>query len=571
MYQESRINFRKTLYFKMIMVTLFLGALFFGALFWFYQMSRMRFEEEFAVLSDALTEQICRNVDISLKELGEKTMPLTETNERLGPLLSGPKEGEAYRRLRIRNQLEEILSMAAGVDWVGVMDEEGRVEFAFRGQENRPQDAGKIAGMIRENEESLKDRPGNTVWVAGLNPDRIIQMRCVFDAQSMRFCGYVIAEVENRAIKAVFENLDEAGIGSFTLYDRNGKPVCRSGGQGYGEVLMTEYPISRGRMRLVHQVDMGGKNRRFSDLLYLMSGLGLVVFLAVVVMLWLMFGRTAKNLKILLENLNRVSCGNFEMKPALSAKGDEFDLLAGGIADMAARIKRLMGQAVKDREIREQNRYALLELRYQELQAQVNPHFLFNILQSINGIAQINGDVQVSRLICMLSKFFRGNIDRRYTSCQLREELEYVRNYLELYRNIYQERLRVLWEVDESLLFVGIPTYILQPIVENSLVHGMEPSLRPCTVMITVREEAGKLSIGVWDSGEGMTEEQLLGLFAEKRRKRVGLGNVQDRIQLLYGQEYGLSVRSERGRYTEVKITLPLPKKAEGGDSCIRQ
>lgn len=571
MYQEGRIHFRKTLYFKMIMVTLFLGALFFGALFWFYQMSCLRFEEEFAIQSDALTEQICRNVDISLKELGEKTIPLTETNERLGPLLSGPPETEAYRRLRIRNQLEEMLSMAAGVEWVAVMDEEGQVEAAYRGQEQRALDGKQIAGLIRENEESLKDRLGNTVWVAGTDPDGIIQMRCVFDAQSMRFCGCVIAEVENRAIKAVFENLDEAGIGSFTLYDRNKRPVCRSGGQRSGEVLVTEYPIGRGRMRLVHQADMGGKNQRFSDLLYLMSGLGLVVFLAVVVMLWLMFGRTAKNLKILLENLHRVSCGNFEMKPALFAQGDEFDLLAGGIADMAARIKRLMEQVIKDKEIREQNRYALLELRYQELQAQVNPHFLFNILQSINGIAQINGDVRVSRLICMLSKFFRGNIDRRYTSCELREELEYVRNYLELYRNIYQERLQVLWEVDESLLFVGIPTYILQPIVENSLVHGMEPSIRPCTVKITVREEMGKLLIGVWDSGEGMTEEQLSGLFAEKRRKRVGLGNVQDRIQLLYGKEYGLSVRSERGRYTEVKIVLPLPGKTEGGDSCIRR
>ncbi len=560
MYQESRIHFRKTLYFKMIMVTLFLGALFFGALFWFYQMSCSRFEEEFAVQSDALTEQICRNVDISLKELGEKTVPLTETNERLGPLLTGPPEGEAYRRQRLRNQLEEMLSIAAGVNWVGVMDEQGQVELAFRGQKNRPSDGNQVAGMIRENWESLRDRPGNTVWVAGLSPDGMIQMRCVFDAQSMRFCGCVIAEVDNQSIQDVFENLDEAGIGSFTLYDQNGQPVCRSGEQKNGELLVTEYPISRGKLRLVHQVDMSGKNQRFSDLFYLMSGLGLVVFLAVVVMLWLMFGRTAKNLKILLENLNRVSCGRFEMKPALFSAGDEFDLLAKGIADMAARIKRLMGQAVKDKEIREQNRYALLELRYQELQSQVNPHFLFNILQSINGIAQINGDVKVSRLICMLSKFFRGNIDRRYTSCELREELEYVRNYLELYQNIYQERLSVLWDVDETLLPVGIPTYILQPVVENSLVHGMEPSLRPCTVKITVKEEDRKLLIVVWDSGEGMTKEQLGSLFAEKRRKRVGLRNVQDRIQLLYGRDYGLFVGSERGRYTEVKIVLPLPE-----------
>ena len=199
-------------------------------------------------------------------------------------------------------------------------------------------------------------------------------------------------------------------------------------------------------------VDLKEKNRRFSDLLYLISVVGVFAFGAAILLLWLLFGKMAKKLKVLLENLHRISRGEFELEPVLFARGDELDVLALSIQEMSVRIKGLMEQVVKNQELQQKNRYALLEARYHELQAQVNPHFLFNILQSINGIAQINGDKQVSRLICMLSKFFRGNVDRRNTSCELSEELEYAENYMELYREIYPDRLNIRWEVDDAFM-----------------------------------------------------------------------------------------------------------------------
>ena len=272
-----------------------------------------------------------------------------------------------------------------------------------------------------------------------------------------------------------------------------------------------------------------------------------------------MFGNMAKNLKILLDNIHRVSEGDFDLEPTLFRKGDEMDVLAFNIQEMSGRIKALMDQVVRDKEIQQQNQYQLLEFRYHELQSQVNPHFLFNILQSINGIAQINGDKQVSRLICMLSKFFRGNLERRNVSCQLREELEYSKNYLELYKDIYPDRLNIKWDVDQRFLHVRIPTYILQPIVENSLVHGMEPMIGTCTIWIRVKEEDGCLVIRIWDDGEGIEPEKLMRVMAGRDESRhIGIRNVQDRIQMLYGNEYGLSIRSEYHEYTEVKLTLPL-------------
>ncbi|WP_367941236.1 histidine kinase [Enterocloster citroniae] len=580
--QGNRIHFRKTLYCKMIVVTLLLGVTFFLALLWIYKASCSRFEEELTYHSDTLTEQICQNVDITLKELVEKTVPLTATNERFGPLLSAVRDEDVgkeipFQRLRIRNHLEEMLSMNDDINWMAVIDRRNEIYLAYRDSRPRNTVPGSIEllSLYLDNKENLSNRPGNVVWLTSSNEDGLVLMRSVFDTNTMQFCGSIAAEVKNTSLKAIFEHIDSSKVGNFTLYDRNGMPIYSTdiqvtgGSQDRGEresgrgrardYLYAEYPINRGKLKIAHVIDMTEKNRRFSDLLYLISGIGFLVFLVILVSLWLMFGNMAKNLKILLDNIHRVSEGDFDLEPTLFRKGDEMDVLAFNIQEMSGRIKALMDQVVRDKEIQQQNQYQLLEFRYHELQSQVNPHFLFNILQSINGIAQINGDKQVSRLICMLSKFFRGNLERRNVSCQLREELEYSKNYLELYKDIYPDRLNIKWDVDQRFLHVRIPTYILQPIVENSLVHGMEPMIGTCTIWIRVKEEDGCLVIRIWDDGEGIEPEKLMRVMAGRDESRhIGIRNVQDRIQMLYGKEYGLSIRSEYHEYTEVKLTLPL-------------
>lgn len=580
--QDNKIHFRKTLYFKMSLLILFLGVVFFGALLSVYGMSRSWFEDELAYYSDNLTEQVCRNVEVSLKELSENTTPLAATNERLGPILAQmdreEKKEDAFLRSRIQYNLDELLNMNYDINWMAAIT--GREEVCLNRRVSRPldftPDSSQLLELYHANQENLGQKPGNTVWLGSFNPDGIILMRSLFDSDSMKFCGCIIAEVRNTSITKIFENIDHKKTGDFILYDRNGDFLYSTYDswwnmnpeekrketeelQRRGEVFRTEYPISQGKLKLVHVVNLKEKNQRPSDLLHLVSGMGLTVFLAVILFLWMMFGNMAKNLKILLENLHRVSRGEFELEPTLFAKGDELDVLALNIMEMSVQIKNLMEQVVRNEEIQQQGRYALLEARYQELQAQVNPHFLFNILQSINGIAQLNGDVQVSRLICMLSKFFRGNIDRRHRFCELKEELEYVSNYLELYKEIYPERLEIQWNIDKELLGAMVPTYILQPITENSMVHGMEPMVGTCTVKISVYREAESLILAVWDNGDGIEPEKLERLRKGKgKSKRMGLRNVQNRIQILYGKAYGLWIDSEYHQYTEVKITLPL-------------
>lgn len=574
--QNRNVHFRKSLYFKMILLTILLGAVFFTGLYVVYKKSCKRFEEELTYYSDILTEQICSNVDVSLKELAEKSIPLIITNERLGPILTqisneSSKRPLPYLGIQIKNSLDEFIGMNGVTNWMAVIDLSDNVYLTHRdpGIKNTVQEKETLFELYQENRQNLSERFGNTVWISSPNPDSIILMRTVFDSNTMRFCGCIMAEVENSVLRAIFDHIDGDKAGTFILYDRNQVPIYQTldeetiqhqNESGHKRnILQAEYLISRGKLRIVHQINLDEKNQRFSDLLYLIGGIGCLIYILVIIMLWVMFGNMAKSVKILSENLNRVSCGDFDWSETHFAKGSELDIVSANVREMSVQIEQFMEREVKNRELQQQSRYKLLEARYQELQAQVNPHFLFNVLQSLNGIVLLHGDRQASQLIGQLSKFFRGNIDRKYKYCSLREELEYAKNYLELYKTIYPDRLDIQWEIDESLQEIRVLTYILQPIVENSLVHGMEPRIGVCTIRISVVRAKENLVIAVWDNGVGIPEEKLRDLLNyQENTKRVGIKNVQDRIQICYGADYGLKIASEQNCYTEVKIILPL-------------
>lgn len=574
--QDNRVHFRKTLYFKMVVVTVFLGFTFFLALGFIYQQSAERFRREMTAQSDALTEQICQNVETVLKELAEKTVPLVTTNERIAPLISDitPRHNvyDPYRMIRVRQNLDELIGMNGGSNWMAVVNRADGVYLSYRlsASVRYIPDQVDVLSLYQANYERLNSRPGTIVWAASNGPGRIILMRNIFNSATMEFVGTIMAEVKSQSVQNIFENSHMAGTGNFALCDAAGSVICSTYQDGKENVntredtgdprfIETEYSINNGKLKILHTVDLKERNQKYTDLLRLIIGIGLFVYAAIILFLWFTFGRMAQNMKVMLENINRISRGEFELVPLRFSDGDELDILEKNISRMAVRIRRLMNQVVHDREQKQKNEYSLLETRYHELQAQVNPHVLFNILQSINGTAQIEGDMRVSRQICLLAKFFRGNIDRSYTFCILGEEMDYAENYLKLYMDIYQDRLTVKIQVEESLKYVKIPTYILQPVVENAVVHGMEPSLKPCTVRITAVQEGEKMQIHVWDNGVGIDTEKLLSLQTGKAQsKRIGLRNVEERIRILYGEGYGLKIDSRQNEFTEVVLTLPV-------------
>lgn len=220
------------------------------------------------------------------------------------------------------------------------------------------------------------------------------------------------------------------------------------------------------------------------------------------------------------------------------------------------------------------------QAEYLALQNQINPHFLYNTLEGIRSEALCAGIEGVAKMAEALSLFFRytiSNVDHLVT---LEDELKNVDNYYIIQQFRFEDRLRIIIDIDkeyeQELMIAKIPKLILQPIVENSIYHGLEEKLGQGLVHIKVIGTKERLIINISDNGLGISEEGVDKLNKKLRsvelveeesktvRSGIALTNVNSRIQLLFGEEYGLYVYSTLNEGTQVEITLPyIVKEAE--------
>ncbi len=199
------------------------------------------------------------------------------------------------------------------------------------------------------------------------------------------------------------------------------------------------------------------------------------------------------------------------------------------------------------------------ELRTYEINAlhsQINPHFLYNTLDTIVWMAEFNDSEKVIAVTKSLAHFFRLSLSKGEELIPLSDELEHVRQYLFIQMQRYGDKLSYAIEADESLYAVRVPRIILQPIVENAIYHGIRELDGKGHILISAKEEAGNLCLNVTDNGIGFQkgEDKPSGI----RLGGVGINNVERRIRLHFGDGYGLRIETGHGQGTAVKMTLPM-------------
>ncbi len=204
------------------------------------------------------------------------------------------------------------------------------------------------------------------------------------------------------------------------------------------------------------------------------------------------------------------------------------------------------------------------EIRF--LQNQINAHFIYNILEAIKMMAEIDEKYEISDAITSLGKLMRYSIKSALGNVRLSEELEYIKNYVLLINLRYDFEVILSFNIPEELMDQEILKMSLQPIVENAVLHGIEPVAEDTTVYIKAWEEDNNFKIEITDSGRGMDKNTLDNLMRHIHGEieetggsgnGIGLKNVEDRIKLFYGDEYGLSVYSESFKFTKVSMVLP--------------
>lgn len=201
----------------------------------------------------------------------------------------------------------------------------------------------------------------------------------------------------------------------------------------------------------------------------------------------------------------------------------------------------------------EQNQQLLLKARMDALTSQINPHFLFNTLNTVSSLIRFDPDM-ARGVVLKLSNILRRLLRKHETFVPLREELEFIDDYLDIeVIRFGRDNLQIFKEVDNETLDAFIPSMLLQPIIENAIKHGLAPRLAGGQIRLRTQRRDGRLTIEIEDNGVGMPPERLSDVY----EGGIGVSNVHARLRLLYGDQFEMIIRSREGEGTQIRIEIP--------------
>ncbi|MBD0378795.1 sensor histidine kinase [Paenibacillus sedimenti] len=199
------------------------------------------------------------------------------------------------------------------------------------------------------------------------------------------------------------------------------------------------------------------------------------------------------------------------------------------------------------------------------LQSQLNPHFLYNTLETINWkIASLTGKPgNLNKMVENLADILRYALEGHNKPVILQKEIAYTLSYIDIQKVRYQDKFDVIWEYEESVKKYNVPKLILQPLIENSIYHGIKVKEGRCRIKIKIWKTGELLHVAVIDNGLGIDKERLAQIKDDLKRDigetdHIGLYNTHKRLKLLYGESFGISIRSKYGRGTAVYLTIPI-------------
>jgi two-component system LytT family sensor kinase len=201
----------------------------------------------------------------------------------------------------------------------------------------------------------------------------------------------------------------------------------------------------------------------------------------------------------------------------------------------------------------ERHQQLLLKARMDALSSQINPHFLFNTLNTVSSMIRFDPDM-ARRVVLKLSNILRRLLRKHETFVPLKEELQFIDDYLDIeVARFGRDNLEIVKQVEDEALEAFVPSMLLQPIVENCLKHGLAPKLEGGKIQLRTTNHNGRLHIEIEDNGVGISEEKMPHVYVEG----IGLSNVRERLRVLYGTDFRLSIESRPGEGTVIRIDIP--------------
>ncbi len=337
-----------------------------------------------------------------------------------------------------------------------------------------------------------------------------------------------------------------------------------TGAPFYGEIAGRSYllyalPVTRANWTVVVGINSGYITASVRAALRLYVTISTASLLLIALVFLTLLSRTRRVIGKALEMMERVGHGQFDGWVYSSAP-NEFTRIADGFNNMTVKINQLMNELQREKDIVREATRKEKNAEIQALEAQINPHFIYNTIDSINWRAIEKEEYEISDMLKKLASVLRYSITRSNRMVTVRQEVDWLREYLFLQRYRFSESFRYEILVEEGIRECRIHKLLLQPIVENAVLHAF--SGRDAGGVLRVaggRTPSGELAFTVEDNGCGMTPEQVSALTSKEgaRPDSIGVSNVVRRLKMYYGDRAGVSVWSEQGAGTRVTLRLP--------------
>jgi two-component system, sensor histidine kinase YesM len=495
------------------------------------------------------------------------------------------------------NKTIDNITLLGGKSYVTILLKNGKSYTNYSSSEYHP------TNLFHENwfKQLNKTKGYESVWIGGqptmfksekkMNPYQVSVARTLRDENSNIY-GYVIVTIMENKISQIFENMtgheemvlldssnhiisnrDNSRIGKLFRYrdqvrENNYSNIFQVSKKNY---LIAEHKISFTGWKLVSVIPYKQATNKVNSIFNKVIIVQIIFFTLFLFLMTYLLRTITKPISRLGNVADIVQQGNLTIRSRIRGR-DEIGKLSESFDLMLDRINEKIYE-IKATE--ERKRKAELDM----LQAQINPHFLFNVLNSIRMKVLVKGDKESANMISSLSKLMRMTISKEKKIITFLEEIQIVLDFINIMNMRQKEKVNVELSVHEETHTVLIPRFILQPIIENSIIHGLNQSAGTIKVVTKVREK--ELIIMIEDDGQGMDEETLQKLqnklilsndtdYSIIQNKKgfssLGISNVYERMYMTFGQEFKMEIKSEVGKGTQVILSIP-----KGGGKSIVQ
>jgi len=315
---------------------------------------------------------------------------------------------------------------------------------------------------------------------------------------------------------------------------------------------LTAYaPIEDADWYIVSTIPFSYLNRETGQIAKDIMGVSLIIFLLAVFLSYIFTRSISDPLNNLVEAMNQVEEGNLEVQIDDQAQ-DELAAASSNFNQMVVELKELV-EDVKENE-KQKN-----DLEFKALQAQINPHFLSNILNTARLLADMQNADNLENFLSSVINLLHLSMNNKKDFISVEKEVEYLKSYLNIQQFRLHNKFEAKFEIEDNLMNYRIPRFLLQPVVENSIIHGISGKSGQGLLEIKGFTQNEQVIFTITDDGIGMTEQEIKNLLSKNKMNKgqfsgIGINNVKERIKLYFGRDYGIEIESLKGYFTTVKM-----------------